>query len=171
VRVAHLLEQDLRRRRPVPRSRFGERGDERLEILFQQVVTEVHHEVVVAEELPGDQHAVRQPERLVLGNERDLRTELGSIPQIGHHLVAGVADDHTEFGDAGGDHRTDAVVQDRRVGHRDQLLGPGVSDRPQPRAGTAGENERLHDRRECRASRRQRTAQPPTSGAGPTPRK
>ncbi len=54
----------------------GERVDERGEVLLEQVVAEVHHEVLVAEELPGDQHAVGQPERLVLGDVGDRGTEL-----------------------------------------------------------------------------------------------
>ena len=40
-----------------------ERVDERGEVLLEHVVAEVHDEVVVAEEVAGDQHAVRQTER------------------------------------------------------------------------------------------------------------
>ncbi|MEZ5295429.1 MAG: hypothetical protein R2697_03890 [Ilumatobacteraceae bacterium] len=43
-----------------------ERFDERGQVLLEQVVAEVHHEVVVAEEVAGDQDAVGQPERCVL---------------------------------------------------------------------------------------------------------
>jgi hypothetical protein len=50
-----------------PRSR-----DELGEVLFEHVVAEVHHEVVVAEEPTGDQHAVGEPERLLLGDVGDV---------------------------------------------------------------------------------------------------
>ena len=42
--------------------------DEGAEVLLEQVVAEVHHEVVVAEEVPGDEHAVGEAERRVLGD-------------------------------------------------------------------------------------------------------
>ena len=61
-------------------------------------------------------------------------------PTRRHHLGAGVADDHADLGDAGGDHRLDPVEQDRLVGDRHQLLGAGVGDRAQPGAGSAGED-------------------------------
>ena len=122
VRVGHLLEQDLRGG-PVAGGAGGlEGGDEGGQVLFQEVVAEVHDEVVVGEELVGDQHAVGQPEGRVLRDVRDLRTPLGPVTERLHHLDAGVADDHTDLGDAGGDHRLDAVEQDRLVGHRHQLL-------------------------------------------------
>jgi hypothetical protein len=72
LRVGHLLEQDLRRGRlGVGAAGLLERVDERPEVLLQQVVAEVHHEVVVAEEVLGDEHAVGQPERCVLGQVGD----------------------------------------------------------------------------------------------------
>ena len=53
LRVGHPLQQDLRRRRVVAVSRRLERVDEGAEVLLEQVVAEVHHEVVVAEEVLG----------------------------------------------------------------------------------------------------------------------
>ena len=38
------------------------------------------------------------------------------------------------------------VEEDRLVGHRHELLGAGVGDRPQPGAGAAGEDQALHRR-------------------------
>ena len=75
VGVGHLCEQDL-----APRARLrvvgvrptSKRLDEVGEVLLQQVVAEVHHEVVVGEEVAGDEHAVRQAERGVLGDVGDL---------------------------------------------------------------------------------------------------
>ncbi len=52
--VGHLLEQDLGRRRVVAVARAALEGvDEGGEVLLEQVVAEVHHEVVVAEEVPA----------------------------------------------------------------------------------------------------------------------
>ena len=49
--------------------------------------------------------------------------------------------------DAGGGHGLEPVEQDRLVGHRHELLGAGVGDRPQARAGATGEDEALHPQR------------------------
>ena len=147
VRIGNLLQQDLRGRRLVADACSLERVDERTEILLEQVVAEVHHEVVVAEELAGDEHAVGKAERRVLRDECEPCTEAGAVAERRHHLGAGVADDHSDLGDAGGDHRLDPVEQDRLVGDRHQLLGAGVGDRAQPGTGSAGENESLHDSR------------------------
>ena len=56
------------------------------EILLQQVVAEVHHEVVVAEEVAGDEHAVGQPERRVLGDVGDLGAEVAAVADGGADL-------------------------------------------------------------------------------------
>ena len=76
VRVGHLLEQDLRRRRLGAGAGRLERVHERAEVLLEQVVAEVHHEVVVAEEVGGDQHAVGEAERRVLRDVGDRGAEL-----------------------------------------------------------------------------------------------
>ena len=166
MRIGNLLQQDLGGRRIVAGPGGLERVDERGEVLFEQVVAEVHHEVVVAEELAGDQHAVREAERFVLRDVGDRGAELRAVTETGHHLGAGVADDHAEFGDARVDHRTDAVVQDRCVGDRHELLRPGVCDRSQTGAGTASEDQGLHRGRTILADHSSGTG-----GAGPTPRK
>ena len=64
-RILDVREQDLRREHaPVGAGAAGalglERVDELLEPLLEHVVAEVHDEVVVAEEVAGDQHAVRE---------------------------------------------------------------------------------------------------------------
>ena len=146
VRVGNPLEQDLRGGRRLGRPGGLEGADERGEVLLEQVVAEVHHEVVVAEEVAGDQHAVRKSERGVLGQVGDLGAELAAVAHRGPDLGPVSADDHADLGDPGGDHRLDPVEQDRLVGDGDQLLGPRVGDRAEPRAFAAGEDERLHRR-------------------------
>ena len=132
------------------------------QVLLEQVVAEVHHEVVVAEELAGDEHAVGQAERRVLGDVGDLqpRTRAPS-PTAAITSSRGVADDDADLDDPGLGHGLEAVEQDRLVGHRHQLLGAGVGDRPQAGAGAAGEDQGLHVTlpsrsvgRRARASRR-----------------
>ena len=176
VRVGHLLEQDLRDRRLGRRPGRLEGVHERGEVLLEQVVAEVHDEVVVAEEVAGDQHAVGQAERGVLGDVRDRGPEPAAVTERRADLGAGVTGDHADLDDPGGDHRVDAVEQDRRVGHGHQLLGPRVGDRPQAGAGAAGQDQGLHRPR----SVRRRRASPASAawsvggtaaGAGPTPRK
>ena len=91
-----------------------------------------------------DEHAVREPERRVLRDVGDLHAEPRAVADRSHDLGAGVADDDADVVDAGRGHVLDAVEQDRLVGHRDELLGARVGDRPQPRAGAAGEDQALH---------------------------
>ena len=63
TRVVDVREQDLRDREVAGRT-LGllELLDELRDALLEHVVAEVHHEVVVAEEVAGDEHAVRQAE-------------------------------------------------------------------------------------------------------------
>ena len=83
--VVDVGEQDLRVTRTPPSARPGrvrtfglEALDELLQTLLQHVVAEVHDEVVVAEEVAGDQDAVGEPERRVLADVRDLDAPTGS---------------------------------------------------------------------------------------------
>ena len=114
------------------------------QVLLEQVVAQVHHEVVVAEELAGDEHAVGQAERRVLRQVRDLQPEARAVADGRHHLVAGVADDDADLADPGRGHGLQPVEQDRLVGHRHQLLGAGVGDGSEARAGAAREDQGLH---------------------------
>ena len=83
---------------------------------------QVHHEVVVAEVVVCDQHAVREPEGGVLPEVRDLGAPAGAVADRGHDLVGGVADDDADLLDPGLDHVFDAVEEDRLVGDRHELL-------------------------------------------------
>ena len=76
-RVVDVREQDLRRRATRPsspgsraRARPRSASTNSFEPLLQHVVAEVHDEVVVAEEVAGDEHAVREAERRVLAGCR-----------------------------------------------------------------------------------------------------
>ncbi len=121
-----------------------EAADEVDEALLQHVVAQIHDEVVACQELGRDEHAVRQSEGRVLGDVGDLGTESRSVAHRGADLCTGLTGDDPDLGDPRCDHVLDPVEQDGLVGHRDQLLGTGVGDRPEPGAGAAGEDETLH---------------------------
>ena len=154
LRVLDPCQQDLRRgrlRRTLEGQlgRRGTVGDERLDelgdALAQQVVAQVHDEVVAVEEVLGDEDAVGQPAGFVLGQVGDADTPLRAVADRRADLVAGLAGDDADVGDPGRGHVLDPVEEDRLVGHGDQLLGARMGDRPQPCPGAAGEDEALHD--------------------------
>ena len=121
--------------------------DELGEALLEHVVAQVHDEVVVAEEVAGDQHAVGETERLVLHDPGDRHAELRSVTDVFADLVAGCRrDDDPDLLDPGGRHVLDPVEQDRLVGDGHQLLRAGVGDGAKPGSGTAAEDETLHGR-------------------------
>ena len=148
LRVVHVGQQDLGGgqeqlvvpelwgRRPGP---VGlEPGHEVAEVLLQEVVAEVHDEVVVAQELAGDKHGMGQPERRLLLQVGDLQVPRGAISDGRFDLGGGVADHYPDLLDPGRGDGLEAVEKDGLVGHRHQLLGPGVGDRPEPRPRSSG---------------------------------
>src|SRR5918996_1161916 len=139
LRLADLGQEDLRVRR-VPLEPLDEAGDP----LEEHVVAEVHHEVVVTEEVPGHDDRVRQPQRLVLGDVGDRQPPRGPIAARGLDLGGGVADHDPHLADPGLGDRLEPVEQDRRVGDGDQLFGAGVGDRAEAGPLAAGEDQGLH---------------------------
>ena len=116
-----------------------------MQLLLQHVVAEVHDEVVVAEEVAGDQNAVREAERIRLRDVRELDAELRAVAERGLDLGAALGgDDHADVLDARRGHVLDHVEQDGLVRDRDELLGARVGDRPQPGAGAARQDQALH---------------------------
>ena len=114
------------------------------EILFEQVVSEVHHKIVVTQEVGSDQNAVCKTQRFVLRNERDLGAPLTSVAERGHDFDPGVANDDSDFSDTRRDHGLDSVKQNGFVGNGHQLLGTGVSDGAQSGARTTSQNQSFH---------------------------
>ena len=112
--------------------------------LLEHVVAQVHDEVVVAEEVAGDQHAVGEAQRIVLRDVGDLARRALPSPTASTISSAGLAHDDADLLDARLDHVVDAVEEDRLVGDGDELLGARVGDRPQAGARAAGEDEALH---------------------------
>ena len=112
----------------------SKRSTKSLRLCFEQVVAQVHHEVVVAQEVPGDQHGVGQAERRLLRDVGDRQPPGRAVPDRGPDLGRGVADHDADLFDPGVGDGLEAVEEDRLVGHRHQLLGPGVGDGAQPGA-------------------------------------
>jgi hypothetical protein len=103
--------------------RRGELLDQAGDPADDEVVTEVHHEVVVAEELPGDQDRVREAEGCQLPDVGDLDAELRAVAHGRLDRGRGVADDDPHVGHPRLRDRLESVEQHRLVRHRDQLLG------------------------------------------------
>ena len=100
----------------------------------------------VFEEVAGYENAVCEPERLLLRDVGDLDAESAPVaqrlPDLGGRTV--YADDDPDLLDPSGGHLLDHVEEDRFVGDRHELLGARVGDRPEPGAGTAGEDQAFH---------------------------
>ena len=75
ARIGHLREHDLRIR-PHRAELLHQRGD----TADDEVVTEVHHEVVVAKEFPGHEDGMGQAERRRLPDVRGLRPKADPSP-------------------------------------------------------------------------------------------
>jgi hypothetical protein len=108
-------------------------GDEVGDPADDEVVAQVHHEGLVAQELLGDQHGVGQPPRRVLAQVGDRQPE---ARPVAHRLLdrrVGLADDDADLGDPGVGDGLEAVEEDRLVRQRHELLRAGERDRPQPR--------------------------------------
>ena len=125
--IVDVREQDLRGRsaRPSPsssgRRALGARSasTNARRPCCEHVVAEVHDEVVVAEEVAGDQHAVREPERRVLGDVGDLDAELRAVADARPRSRRAVSPTTiADLLDAGRGHVLDAVEEDRLVGDR-----------------------------------------------------
>ena len=74
----------------------------------------------------------------------DLQAPRGAIPDRGLDLRRGVADHDADLFDTGIGDGLEPVKQDGLVGHRHQLLGPGVGDGAQTGPRPACQDERLH---------------------------
>ena len=130
---------------PAARARL-ETLDELRETLLQHVVAEIHHEVVVTEEVAGDEHAVRQAERGVLRDVGDATPQLEPSPTAAL-ISSAVSPTMMPISlMPGGGHGLDAVEEDRLVGDRDELLRARVGDGAKTGARAARQDQPLHPR-------------------------
>lgn len=131
--VGYLGQQDLRIG-PVRAELLHQTGDP----ADDEVVAEVHDEVVVPQEVTGDQHRVGEAERLVLRDVGDLDAEPGTVADGLADLRGGVAHDDADLGDPRFRDGFQPVEQHGLVRHGHQLLGRGVRDGPQAGTGPSG---------------------------------
>ena len=133
------------RRGAVARARCAsKRPTKSPQVLLEEVVPQVHHEVVVAQELPGYQDGVGQAQGRLLLEVGDLQAPFRPVPDRPLDLRRGVPDDDAHLLDPGAGDRLQTVEEHRFVGHRHQLLGAGVSDGPQPRPRASRKDQGLH---------------------------
>jgi hypothetical protein len=113
----------------------------------KDIVTEHERNPVATNEVLTDDERLGESPGRWLGRVAQLDTEVATVaeqsPERG--LVIGGRDDQ-DVPDTGLHERGQRVVDHRFVVHRHQLLGDGLRDRPESSAGTAGEDDPLHDR-------------------------
>ena len=126
------------------RARLHERVDELRQALLEQVVAEIHHEVVVTEVVARDEDAMGKAERSVLLDIGDVESPPRAIADCGDDVFARVADDDADLFDAGGRHVFEPVEQDRLVRHGHELLRVRVCDGAKPRPSAPAEDQALH---------------------------
>src|SRR5690606_19828507 len=119
----------------------------------EDVVTEIHREVVVAEKGSGDHHAVGEPAGLVLREIREPDTEPRPIAELLNKLGPFFVDDYSDVLDSGVSQIGEAMLNDRRVRHRNELLGQRIRQRTQPGTRASGEHKAFHRRSPARIRR------------------
>ena len=139
ARVRHLGQHDLRIR-PRPAELFDQRGD----TADDEVVAEIHDEVVVTEEVSGDQHRVRQAERRFLRDVADAQPEGRAVTHRLPDGRRGVTYHHADVCDACVADGLEAVEENRLVRYREQLLGRGVRDGSEPGTRTPRQDQGFH---------------------------
>ena len=157
LRLRDLGQEDLGAR-PVPLELL----DEPVQAFQQDVVTQVHHERLVADEVLRRQHGVGQAERRLLADVRDAESPGRSVLDGRTDLARRVADHDADLPDAGVRDGLQGMEQDRRVRDGDELLGVRVRDRAEPRPLPSREDERLHPL--IRTSRRAQVSAPRRAG-------
>ncbi len=111
---------------------LAEARDEGRELLANQVVAEVHAEWVRAQEVLRDEDRVGEPEGGVLLDIGDGDAESLAVADGVPDLLMRVADHDADLADARRLERLYPIEEDRLVGHRNELLGRGEGDGPEP---------------------------------------
>ncbi len=132
ARIWHRGEQDLR-----VRPRRHELVDQPGNAADDEIVAEVHYKVVVAEEITGDQHGVREPERGPLPDIGDVQPELAAVADRCPYRRRGVTHHDPHVSDAGIGDGLEAVEQNGLIGHREQLFCRRMGNRPESAPGSA----------------------------------
>ena len=129
--VFNVTQQDLRRRFVVlvfACTGTFEISDELFKTLLEHVVAQIHNEIVIAQKLVGDQHAVRQAEGFILRNVSNFDTELAAIADRRFDFFARRADNDANFANACSCHRFYSIKQDRLIRNWYKLFGARMSN-------------------------------------------
>src|SRR4051794_29325107 len=112
--------------------------------MLKHVVPEVHHEVVVTEELACQEHTMGEPERIGLVDVGHLDAEPRTVAERGFDLGRRITNDDTNVLYPGVRDLFDDVEQDRLVGDGHELLRTRMRQRTEARTGAAREDQTLH---------------------------
>jgi hypothetical protein len=123
---------------------LGEPVHDVVDAADDEVVSEIHDEVVVAEVVAGDQHGVGEPQRGLLADVGDLQAEREAVADGRLDLGMRVAHDDPDLPDPGGGDGLEPVEEHGLVGDGDELFRRGMGDRSQPSARPSGEHECFH---------------------------
>ena len=105
--------------------------------LFDEVISEVHDESRISEEIGGREHCMGKPEGGFLVDIGNVYAPGGAIANRLTNLLLGIADDNTDFLHTGVFQGFDAIEEYGLVGHRHQLLGACVGYGAETRSRTA----------------------------------
>lgn len=120
--------------------------DQPSDATFNAVVTEKHHKSLIAQKGLTNLDRVRQAERLLLWNVGDVHAPPTAVANSAANLVAGIANDNPDLGDARFADCVNDPEQHRTIGNRDELFGTGIGDWAQACAFAATENKTFHAR-------------------------
>ena len=142
--IGHLVQDDL-----AVHGAVAEGIDQRDDAVTDEVVAQEEDETLVADEVAGDLDAVGDAQGRVLLDVGDTSAEALTVANRCPDLVARVADDDADVGDACLDQVFDGPEEHRFVGDRHELLGARVGQRTQACALAAAQNQALSLRASC----------------------
>ena len=122
----------------------------------------VEHEEAVVEQRLGELQRAAGAERLGLLDVAQAHAERRAVAEHVAHAGGHVPAGHDDVVDAVAAQPVEHEGDERPVDERDDRLGHGGGQRPQPRALAAGQDERLHQTAASAAARRSPTLGRPT---------
>ena len=123
---------------------LSELFDEPRDASLDDIVTQEHHETLVAQEISAHLDSVGQSLGLLLVNVGDLGVPATASSDGGFDPFGGVADDDADVGDASVADGLDDAEEHRLVGDGYELLGVGVGQWIETGALAPAENQTFH---------------------------
>src|SRR5258706_7794635 len=140
ARVRHLGQHDLSVRTADP-----DLLDQRADPADDEVIPQIHDEIVITEILACDQDRMSQPARRILPEIRGTEPEGAAVADRFLDRRRSVPHHDPDVGDAGIADGLKTVEQDRLVRDGNQLLGGRVGDRAEPAPRPPRQDQGLHD--------------------------